>query len=270
MNNRFLKNIFFIPFICLSCTNVSASNKLTEAELSQKIAKNLEVYRTLPSPTKEPPAFAQYAWDKDYQGYSCKLSSAQLLLQILIPFNLVTQLNLSGLGLQSFPKGIIRFKNLLALNLSDNHLDCVPRLISTLTRLEELYLHHNPLTHLPDEIGTLTNLMTLRLAHTELKTLPQSFEQLVNIQDLCLHHTLIDVIPEAISHMSNIEILCLEGTTIRTFPEFLPRLNKLTHIDLSNTPLSQDQQQSRILRRLFLKQVIIKFLNSNKHQIHNT
>ncbi|VDK39500.1 unnamed protein product [Taenia asiatica] len=76
----------------------------------------------------------------------------------------VKKLSLSSRGIETFPMGIMAFRDsLVVLDLSHNKLSQLPDEISCLSRLEELNLSTNSLTSLPMSLSKLSTLATLVL-----------------------------------------------------------------------------------------------------------
>jgi len=84
----------------------------------------------------------------------------------------VTELDLSGLGLEILPPYIAELKILQILNLSNNKLTLFPTEILKLTNLQNLDLQGNKLTSLPVALADLNKLQHLNLEGNLIHTLP--------------------------------------------------------------------------------------------------
>mmetsp|Transcript_5864 Transcript_5864/g.18920 ORF Transcript_5864/g.18920 Transcript_5864/m.18920 type:complete len:3255 (-) Transcript_5864:1891-11655(-) len=87
--------------------------------------------------------------------------------------NRTRHLDISGMGLKTFPSEIPALSNLRSLDISRNEIDSLPTSISMLVGLDALILDCNPLVSLPPELGALVGLRTLSHADCELRSPPQ-------------------------------------------------------------------------------------------------
>ena len=91
----------------------------------------------------------------------------------------LSQLELRGCNVTSWPKGIEQLVSLRVLDLGDNKIPTIgAQFCSQVTTLTKLLIDQNLLTTLPDEIGAMTSLLTLNLKQNNILELPLSFRHL--------------------------------------------------------------------------------------------
>ena len=134
-------------------------------------------------------------------------------------------LNLSKSRLDSFPKQILLFKNLIELNLSKNSLEEVPPEIGQLIHLKKINLANNKLVHLPPEIGQLKELVFLGLNRNIIEDLPPTIGELQNLEILELWDNELNTVPDEIAELQNLKLLELRG--ILFTEEELQRIDSL-------------------------------------------
>jgi internalin A len=87
-------------------------------------------------------------------------------------------LNLSNLGLKSFPESIRFLQNIEAIDLSRNLIQDIPPWINTLSTLKAIDLSDNQLLTLPAEIASLHQLEVLCLERNRINALPKKLLRL--------------------------------------------------------------------------------------------
>lgn len=137
----------------------------------------------------------------------------------------VYRLNLSKSKLDSFPRQILLFKNLIELDLSKNRLEEVPPEIGQLIHLRKLNLANNKLVHLPLEIGQLKELVFLGLNRNIIEDLPPTIGELQNLEILELWDNELNTVPDEIAELQNLKLLELRG--ILFTEEELQRIDSL-------------------------------------------
>ena len=137
-----------------------------------------------------------------------------------------------GNKLTEFPDAVLQLSNLKILNFTSNQITAIPEDLGKLSNLTELYLSYNQITQIPDAIGKLSKLTELYLYHNQITVIPEALGKLSNLTQLYLGGNQITVIPEAIGQLSNLAQLDLGGNQITVIPEELGQLSNLTQLDL--------------------------------------
>ncbi|WP_326767381.1 leucine-rich repeat domain-containing protein [Streptomyces sp. NBC_01591] len=155
----------------------------------------------------------------------------------------VTELDLSGRKLHSFPEQLLAFPRLRVLSLADNgEIGAIGARIGELTALEELDVSGTGLTGLPESIGALRNLRVLDISGNRFTELPESLGSLGRLEVLRAGH-LACRLPEWIDRLRSLrelDLSCLNQgryycDTLVAFPTVVTRLTGLRTLDLSNT-----------------------------------
>ena len=114
----------------------------------------------------------------------------------------VTKLNLSGLGLTSFPENIFEYKNLTKLVLSGNRIKSIPKEILYLKKLKMLDLANNDIKVLQSAVFKLPKLMTLNVYGNQIRKFPKQVF-VSNIQKLIVGENPMDE-----EEVAKLETLC--------------------------------------------------------------
>ncbi|MEG4279326.1 leucine-rich repeat domain-containing protein [Microcoleus sp. MON1_C1] len=140
-------------------------------------------------------------------------------------------------------------EKLTELNLSGLGLEDLPPEIGKCTQLETLLLRKwdekkkksvgNKLTEFPDVVLQLTNLKKLSIVNNQITKIPDSLAQMSNLIDLNLSGNQIAEIPETLGKLSNLTHLDLGGNQIAEIPETLGKLSNLTHLDLGSNQIAE-------------------------------
>ncbi len=138
----------------------------------------------------------------------------------------VTKLVLRKQHLKSFPKEILRFKNLQYLDISKNSI-----------------------AELPDSIDLLSNLQYFACSKTGLKSLPKEIGRLTNLVYLNFNQNDLESLPPQIGNLEKLEILDLWSNNFDNYTSTLSGLKSLKVIDLRNILIS-DEVQANIISML--------------------
>jgi Leucine-rich repeat (LRR) protein len=102
----------------------------------------------------------------------------------------VTHLNLQNYGLESVPKEIYAFKNMVTLDLSMNSLHSLPlEMKSQLPHLEELFLVKNQFTTIGNDIIQLTQLRILNVSENPILTIAPEINSMKKLSALKISST---------------------------------------------------------------------------------
>lgn len=126
----------------------------------------------------------------------------------------VTKLVLRKQHLKSFPKEILKFKNLQYLDISKNSIAELPDSIFLLTNLQYLACSKTGLKRLPKEIGKLTNLVYINFNQNDLETLPPQIGNLEKLETLDLWSNNLDEYPSTLSGLKSLRVLDLRNILI--------------------------------------------------------
>lgn len=112
-------------------------------------------------------------------SYNPKLSKSVNWFESISYLLSLSQLELRGCNITSWPKGIELLVSLRILDIGDNKIPNIGASFCTqVTSLTKLLIDQNQLTTLPDQIGSLTSLSTLNLKQNNILELPLSFRLL--------------------------------------------------------------------------------------------
>jgi internalin A len=161
-----------------------------------------------------------------------------------------TELNLSGLGLESLPESLGKFTQLRALYLDSNQLNALPESLGNLSRLQTLVLNHNQLSAVPESLGNLTQLQTLFLSGNQLSAVPESLGNLAELQTLVLTSNQLSAVPEWLGKLTRLQMLYLSGNQLNALPESLGNLTQLQTLFLDSNQLNALPDSLRNLNKL--------------------
>ncbi|MCB0397750.1 MAG: leucine-rich repeat domain-containing protein [Flavobacteriales bacterium] len=141
--------------------------------------------------------------------------------------DLVHNLALRKMKLDSIPDAVFSFHNLRKLDMGRNRISKISPRISELTQLTELNMEKNELTELPGEIGALAHLKVLNVNRNSLETLPAQIGDLTELEVLDLWSNEISTFPEELAQLKNLKVLDLRVIIVsdedqQTLKEMLP------------------------------------------------
>ena len=150
----------------------------------------------------------------------------------------LTELDLSGLGLEELSREIVNCTHLTRLDLRKNKITSIPEWFTQLPKLESLNLNNNQITSIPEVLGQLSNLESLHLACNPITYISEALGQLSKLAFLDLLGNRITYIPEAVGQLSRLRILFLSVNQITSIPEALGQLSSLETLFLSNNKIT--------------------------------
>ena len=179
-------------------------------------------------------------------------------------FNHIESLDISGNGLEEYPREICSLKKLLYLDISTyNTFTKIPKCIINNQKLRVLRAHFNKIENIPEEIGELINLEQLILGSNKIKYVPETIYKLKKLKELDLFQNDISQINfKALSKLDDLDEIFLADNPIKDFPENLVSQNKGIisslalkkyyetghYYEISNTISNDALQRSRLLR----------------------
>ncbi|MBN3295878.1 leucine-rich repeat-containing protein 18 [Amia ocellicauda] len=164
------------------------------------------------------------------------------------------RLDLSNMGIATFPKCILKLADVDELDLSRNMLKKIPDYIDKFQNLRWLDFHSNKIEHLPDTIGQLKNLYYLNLCNNKLTStnLPVEIGQLKNLRILNLGMNYIECLPSSIAALKELQELGLFDNSLTGLPEIIVKLPKLKKVNTTRNPLPKpdDDQDLDTIKRV--------------------
>ncbi|XP_028825853.1 leucine-rich repeat-containing protein 18 [Denticeps clupeoides] len=155
------------------------------------------------------------------------------------------RLNLSNMGIATFPKCILKLCDVDELDLSRNLLRKIPDSISRFVNLRWLDLHSNQLEQLPETIGRLQNLCSLNLSNNHLTTssLPREVGLLAKLQSLNLGLNRLESLPSSLAALKDLQDLGLFNNQLTRVPDWLRKLPKLQKLNTNGNPLPSERPE---------------------------
>lgn len=164
------------------------------------------------------------------------------------------EIDLSGAGLTTLPKGLYwlkkleklnlsnneltslndidRFRHLKTLDVSHNKLDQFPDALTSITTLSELRAEGNTLTDLPKYMNKLTALRILDLKNNHFETIPDAFFNISCLQEADLSNNSLHELSEKIQFLVNLTTLKLNDNNLSSLPDSIAQASSLTTLEL--------------------------------------
>uniref|UniRef100_A0A8C2UBE2 Leucine rich repeat containing 18 n=1 Tax=Coturnix japonica TaxID=93934 RepID=A0A8C2UBE2_COTJA len=155
------------------------------------------------------------------------------------------RLDLSKMGITTFPKCILKLADVDELDLSRNMLKKIPNTIEKFQKLRWLDLHSNQLEDLPKAVGTLQNLYYLNVCNNKLTTnkLPEELNLLKNLRILNLGLNCLESIPPSLGALKELKELGLFDNLLTTIPKSVKRLPKLEKMNTLRNPFPEPKEE---------------------------
>ncbi|NWS51833.1 LRC18 protein, partial [Chunga burmeisteri] len=164
---------------------------------------------------------------------------------IRVSFDGGCHLDLSKMGITTFPKCILKLADMDELDLSRNMLKKIPSSIQKFQKLRWLGLHSNQLEELPKAIGMLQNLFYLNICNNKLttKNLPEDLNLLKNLHILNLGLNCLDSIPTSLGALKELKEIGLFDNALTTIPNSVKKLPKLKKLNTKRNPFQDPTKQ---------------------------
>ncbi|NWX22450.1 LRC18 protein, partial [Aegotheles bennettii] len=164
---------------------------------------------------------------------------------IRVSFDGGLRLDLSNMGITTFPKSILKLTHVDELDLSRNMLKKIPSSIEMFQKLRWLDLHSNQLEELPKSIGTLQNLFYLNISNNKLttKNLPEELNLLKNLHILNLGLNNLDSIPTSLGALKELREIGLFDNALTTIPNSVKKLPQLQKLNAKRNPFPDSTKQ---------------------------
>ncbi|XP_069096986.1 leucine-rich repeat-containing protein 18 isoform X2 [Pleurodeles waltl] len=168
---------------------------------------------------------------------------------IKITFDGKRRLDLSKMGITTFPKVILRLAEVDELDLSRNMIKKIPDSIEKFQNLRWLDLHSNQIEKLPETIGNLHGLLHLNLANNKLnsKNLPLEITNLKNLRLLNLGLNSLETIPNKIGALQELQEVGLFDNQLTVLPHSLDKLPKLKKLNVKRNPFPSKEGEVEII-----------------------
>ncbi|NWS72433.1 LRC18 protein, partial [Crotophaga sulcirostris] len=155
------------------------------------------------------------------------------------------RLDLSKMGITTFPMCILKLTDVEELDLSRNMLKKIPSGIEKFQKLRWLDLHSNQLKELPKAIGKFQNLFYLNLCNNKLttKNLPEELSLLKNLHILNLGLNCLDSIPTSLGDLKELREIGLFDNALTTIPDSVKNLPKLKKLNVERNPFPDSANQ---------------------------
>ncbi|KAM4852721.1 leucine-rich repeat-containing protein 18 isoform 1-T2 [Thomomys bottae] len=162
---------------------------------------------------------------------------------IKITFDGRKRLDLSKLGITTFPKCILRLNDVDELDLSRNLIRKIPDSISKFQNLRWLDLHSNYIDKLPESIGQMTTLLYLNVSNNKLTTngLPVELNQLKNLRTVNLGLNHLDSVPTTLGALKDLHEVGLFDNLLSTIPPSIFKLPKLKKLNTKRNPFPKTE-----------------------------
>ncbi|NXH10050.1 LRC18 protein, partial [Bucco capensis] len=165
------------------------------------------------------------------------------------------RLDLSRMGITTFPKCILKLADVDELDLSRNMIKKIPSSIEKFQNLRWLDLHSNQLEDLPKSIGKLQKLFYLNICNNKLttKNLPEELNLLKNLRILNLGLNHLDDISTSLGALKELKEIGLFDNALTSIPESVTALPKLKKLNAKRNPfpdLTKEEEPIDPIKRL--------------------
>ncbi|XP_030059031.1 leucine-rich repeat-containing protein 18 [Microcaecilia unicolor] len=180
---------------------------------------------------------------KGPKGKKITLKIAKNSLKITIDGK--RRLDLSKMGITTFPKCILKMADVDELDLSRNMIRKIPESIKKFQNLRWLDLHSNQIDKIPESIGQLQNLLFLNVSNNKLtnKGLPQEICTLKNLRMLNLGLNTLDNIPTTFGSLKELKEVGLFDNYLTSIPVSIQKLPKLKKLNTLRNPFPQPEEE---------------------------
>lgn len=139
------------------------------------------------------------------------------------------RLDLSNLGIATFPKCLLKMVDVDELDLSRNMLQKLPEYVGNLASLSRLDLHSNKLEALPESMGKLVGLTHLNVSNNQLRSggLPTTLGFLIRLQSLNLGLNYLDRLPPTMAALTALQEVGLFDNLFTELPAFVTAAKRL-------------------------------------------
>uniref|UniRef100_H0WAX3 Leucine-rich repeat-containing protein 18 n=2 Tax=Cavia porcellus TaxID=10141 RepID=H0WAX3_CAVPO len=163
---------------------------------------------------------------------------------IKITFDGKRRLDLSKMGITTFPKCILRLNDVDELDLSRNMIRKIPESIARFQNLRWLDLHSNYIDKLPTSLGQMTTLLYLNVSNNRLMAngLPVELNQLKNIRTVNLGLNHLDSVPTTLGALKELHEVGLHDNLLSSIPKSIVQLPKLKKLNTKRNPFPKGNE----------------------------
>uniref|UniRef100_G3RN39 Leucine-rich repeat-containing protein 18 n=2 Tax=Gorilla gorilla gorilla TaxID=9595 RepID=G3RN39_GORGO len=168
---------------------------------------------------------------------------------IKITFDGKKRLDLSKMGITTFPKCILHLSDVDELDLSRNLIRKIPDSISKFQNLRWLDLHSNYIDKLPQSIGQMTSLLYLNVSNNRLTSngLPVELKQLKNIRTVNLGLNHLDSVPTTLGALKELHEVGLHDNLLNNIPVSMSKLPKLKKLNIKRNPFPKPSESEMFI-----------------------
>ncbi|XP_012600008.1 leucine-rich repeat-containing protein 18 [Microcebus murinus] len=168
---------------------------------------------------------------------------------IKVTFDGRKRLDLSKMGITTFPKCILRLNDVDELDLSRNLIRKIPESISKFQNLRWLDLHSNYIDKLPESIGQMTGLLLLNVSNNKLTSngLPVELNQLKNLRTINLGLNHLDSVPTTLGALKELHEVGLHDNLISSIPVSISKLPKLKKLNTKRNPFPKPEESEAFI-----------------------
>ncbi|XP_069467265.1 leucine-rich repeat-containing protein 18 isoform X2 [Ambystoma mexicanum] len=184
---------------------------------------------------------------------------------IKVTFDGKRRLDLSKMGITTFPKVILRLNDIDELDLSRNMIKKIPDTIEKFTNLRWLDLHSNQIEKLPETIGNLQGLLHLNVCNNKLtsKTVPVEITALKNLRLLNLGLNTIDLLPTKMGAMQELQEIGLFDNQLTAIPNSIAKLPKLKKLNVKRNPFKDKEEVEQEFQDSIKRMEVLYLVNEN-------
>lgn len=148
-----------------------------------------------------------------------------------------TELDLTGLYLDSLPDVFDKLPQLTILQINDNRIKEFPESLYSLQNLKGLYVIGNAFKKIPTQIMNLISLESISFMDNMLEEIPQELSLLPNLEciDFCSNPS-ISEIPDCLKNL-RLKLLDLENCGLTAFPSWLFEVESLKRLTIYGNPI---------------------------------
>nr|XP_032825009.1 leucine-rich repeat-containing protein 18-like [Petromyzon marinus] len=156
------------------------------------------------------------------------------------------RLDLSNMGIASFPKSILKLSDVEELDLSRNVLRSLPDAVGRFQNLRWLDVHSNRLEKVPPAVGSLLKLVHLNLCNNRLTAdgLPRELAQLRVLRNLNLGLNALERLPGWLAALKELTEIGLFDNRLKGLPDAVVKLPKIQRLNVKRNPFPEPTDEA--------------------------
>ncbi|XP_014348896.1 leucine-rich repeat-containing protein 18 [Latimeria chalumnae] len=169
--------------------------------------------------------------------------------KVKLTFDGKRRLDLSNMGIATFPKCIMKLADVEELDLSRNFIKKIPDSIQKFQNLRWLDFHSNQIEKLPEAICTLQGLYHLNLCNNKLTAdgLPLELGHLKNLRCLNLGLNGIEQLPTTLGALKELQELGAFDNKLTALPESIAKLPKLKKMNTQRNAFPSPEEDVEVI-----------------------